>query len=223
VVAILLAAFGQAGAAPIVQTKPFSGTPDFTEDLTFDKFDDQGGTLTLLSIEVIHTLNVNGGQLILDNDGVDPAVGTFIFGAAGAISSLDVSLLDSLLQPVTGQLSATHSGPFNLAGNVGDGAADYDPSPPDGMQYNGGVKTDSDSGFISSTVFAQYTGAGTYDIKAGVNQGAAFGGLSGIEWAVTPVTSSGEVTVIYNYVPEPATLSLLGISGLAMIRRRRRA
>ena len=45
---------------------------------------------------------------------------------------------------------------------------------------------------------------------------------SGIEYAVTPLSAAGDVTVIYNYIPEPATMSLLGIGALALIRRRRK-
>ena len=76
-------------------------------------------------------------------------------------------------------------------------------------------------GIIASTLFSQYIGPGTYDIMVDVLQWSDFGGVSGIEWAVTPVTCDGEVTVVYNYIPEPATLSLLGFGSLALVRRRR--
>ncbi len=210
-----------ASAAPIVQTLPFGGTPNFTETLTFNQFDDLGGTLTLQSIEVIFSLDVQGGSLTLDNDGVNGASGNFEFGAKGDLSSGDVSLLDGAFQPVTAELDSIHQGPFNLAGNVGDGAGDYDPAGPDGMLYNGGLENDSDSGFINSTLFAPYIGVSTYDIDVNVDQWSDYGGVSGVEYAVTPVSASGEVTVIYNFVPEPATLAMLAVGGLFVVRRRR--
>ena len=219
--AAVLALCLPASASPIVQTLPFSGTPNFTDTLTFDKFDDMGGTLTLTSIQVLVELNVDGGSLILDNDGVDAASGQFEFGATGDISSLDVALVNASFQPVTAVLDAYYNSAFNLAGNVGDVANDFDPSGPDGMQYFGAPETDSASGFINSTVFAQYIGLDTFDIDVEVIQWTDFGGVSGIEWAVTPVSADGEVTVIYNYVPEPATLSLLALGGLIAARRRR--
>ena len=219
-VAVALAA-GPAIGATITQVETFSGTPDLTRTLTFDEFDDLGGTLTLTSIQVSVSLSAIGGQLILDNDGESSASGSFDFGAKGDISSTDVSLLDAGLLPVTSEVQAGHNQAFSLDPNTGDGPSDFDPTAPDGLQYNGGTETDSDSGLISGTVFNQYIGTGTYDIDVDVTQWQDFGGVSGIEWAVTPVSASGEVTVIYNYIPEPATLGLLSLGALALLRRRR--
>jgi len=220
--AIVLALGSVASAAAITQTQNFNGTPNFNSVLTFQEFDDQSGSLTLQSIEVIFSVTVTGGQLVLDNDGDDPASGTFEFGAKGSISSTDVSLVDGSSQPVTDELESIHSQAFSLDGNVGDGSGDYDPSSPDGMSYDGGTENDSDSGFVGSHVFGQYTGTSTYDITASLSQWQDFGGISGIEWAVSPVSASGSVRVIYNYIPEPASLGLLCLGGLALIRRRRR-
>jgi len=211
---------GSVGASTnIVQSKDFSGIPNLTETLNFKQFDDLGGTLTLQSIQVLLELEVSGGSMILDNDGVDPAAGTFEFGAKGSISSSDVSLLDIALDPVTGVVEAMHIGTFNLAGNQGDGQTDFDPTNPDGMQYYGSIEFDSDSGFITPIVFSDYIGTGTFDIEFGVTQWQDFGGISGIEWAIAPVSAVGKVEVIYNYVPEPATMAFLSI-GLLFCRRR---
>jgi hypothetical protein len=211
-----------ASAGTITQTETYSGTPNFTQTLTFDEFDDLGGTLTLTSIQVLVDLDVLGGVLVLDNDGVDPASGTYEFGGKADISSTDVSLLDAAFQPVTAEVEALTSGAFNLTGNVGDGANDFDPSAPDGVQVNGTTQSDSDSGFIAAALFSQYIGTSTFDVDLDATQWSDFGGVSGIEWAVTPVTADGEVTVIYNYVPEPATMGLLSLSGMALLRRRRK-
>lgn len=209
-------------AATIPQTKSFGpNTPNMIKTLTFNQFDDNGGAYTLNSIQILFSLTSSGGQLILDNDSTEPASGTFAFGAKGNISSADVGLLKTgLIVPVVAQLDATHSSAFSLSGDPSPVPNDYNPAPTDGMLYTGGTESDSDSGFIASLLFPGYTGTGTYDIDVTVLQWSDFGSIGGIEYAVTPVTASGEVTVIYNYVPEPATISLLTVGALAFIKRK---
>ena len=168
-------------ATTITQTQNFGGTPNLLQLLTFNQFDDQGGSLILQSIEVTFSLDITGGSLTLDNDGQLPANGTFEFGADGDISSTDVSLLNTSFQPITAGLEATHIGAFALTANAGDGSGDFDPTPTDGMQYIGTNENDSDSGFITPAVFVGYIGTGTYDIVVDAIQWSSFGGVSGIE------------------------------------------
>jgi len=212
---IVLTAAAQ--AATITQTANFGGTPNLSQTLTFEQFDDLGGARTLLSIGVISALNIDNGLAILDNDGEEPAQDSFEFGAKGDISSTDVSLLDILALPVTGELEVIHSETFNLAPNVDDGPGILDPSLPDGMKYFGSHKGDSDSGFIGRALFGEYTGTGTYDIVVDVSQWQDFGGTSGVQWALSPVTASGNVSVVYEYIPEPSVLALLGGCGVAWL------
>ena len=161
------------------QAVPFSGTPNFTQLLNFNQFDTLGGTRTLLSLEVVLNLNVDGGQLVLDNDGVDPASGSFEFGGKGTtVNTTDVWIL-----PAIGEASAVHSGAFALAGNVGDGPNDYDPTPPDGMLYVGGPVSDSKSGFINPTFWGLGTkgflGTSTYNIQVDASQWIDYGSGGG--------------------------------------------
>lgn len=198
------------------QVKGFNGIPNITGALNFNKFNNHGGTWILQSIQVTLTLNTNNGEYTLDNDATGPASGTFQFGAKGNISSTDVVLLNSSFANVTGEVSASHSGSFSLAANVGDTIGNIDSTGPDGMKYVGGPENDSKTGLINSMFVVGFIGSGTYNINYDVTQWSSYGSVSGIEAGISPVTSSGSVQVdyIYNVVPEPATMILLAIGSL---------
>jgi hypothetical protein len=222
--AALFAIAGLASAAPppITQTKTFSGIPSMSGPFTFNQFNTGLGTLT--SIQVQLNLQTSGGELKLDNDSHQSASGTFEFGAQGTINSTDVSLLNSSFLSIPGTANAYHSGSFSLDPNVGDGPGDYSPLAPDGMLYTGTTENDNKSGYVGSAVWAAgikgFLGTGTYNINYSITQWLDYGGIGGIEYAVTPVSASGDVTVVYNYIPEPATIALLTIGALALLKRK---
>jgi len=223
--AIIVVTAIPAFADTISQTQSFTGLPNINGSLSFNQFDNNSGNWTLQSIQVSFTLQSIGGYARLDNDSALPASGTLEFGNKGNISSADVLLLDSSLQPVINQIKACHQESFSLAPDNGDGPYNYDWASPDGLLYSGGIETNTGSGFIDSTFWADYTGTGSYNINYSVAQWLNYGGFGGIEYAVTPTGASGEVTVIYTYsilpVPEPATIATLAFGLLWMGRSRR--
>jgi len=212
-------------AATIVQTQNFSGIPNIGGSLTFNQFNNSGGTLQ--SINVLLYLESSNGQLILDNDGLTTASGTFEFGAAGDLAdTTDVVLFSSSFSPIPGQVSAYHTGTFNLAANVGDGPLDFSPAGPDGMLYTGDLEGGVATGFVGSAFWSAgtkgFTGTGTFNIKYSIEQWINYGSIGGIEYAVNPVNTTGHVTIAYNYIPEPATIVLLTIGAFASIKRKNR-
>lgn len=210
-------------ATQVSQVKAFSGTPDFPTTWAFNQINLGAGTLNW--IKVIMTLNVDGGQFVVDNDAASPASGSFNFGGQSAITSSTVTMLDAGFNPVVGSAQAGHNGTFDLDANVGDGPGDYSPLGPDGMVYAGGPQADAKNGFIDSTFFSEYIGTGTYNVTVTATQWYGASGGSGIETASSPVTANGTLEIIYDYtpVPEPTSiLSLLGGIGMLGLFRRRK-
>ena len=220
-VAALTLGVANVASADLIQTREFGpNVPNFTETLTFDQHEcPQGYTLTGIKVEMY--LEISGGYLVVDNDGAEEATVVVQLGATGNLSSTDVTLLDDAFQPVVSDVEVFTSDMFVLGPDDGDGPGDVDPNPPDGATHLGGAGSDSDFGFINSAFWSGFQGTGTYDIDAEVDQILDFGGVGGVEGSYGPVTASGWVTVSMYCVPEPGTLSLLGLGGLLLIRRRR--
>lgn len=217
------AASGALGAT-ITQNLPYAGTPDYSQPLTFNQFDDLGGTLTLQSIWVSVSLDAEGGALRCDNDAETPASGAIEFGAQALVSA-SVPLVDAGLNPIfqPGDVKATGGTTLNLSGDDLDGevggtlnfsyvGSDYD-------FYLGGQASDSDDGYVSPSAFAAYIGTGTFTITLDASQVANYGSLGGVQAQIDPLTAGGEVTVVYTYTPEPAALGLLAMGGLLARRR----
>jgi hypothetical protein len=215
--AVLTATARGAMADSKVQKREFNGVSSFFAPLAFDRFNING---TLTSVEITLNLQIAGGTFILDNDSNDSVSGISKFGSYGSVTSTDLNLPNPFL---TNQVFCSQ--PFSLGSNVGDGIGDYDPSEPDGGQYNGGNEKGTISDSVNSMFWNDYIGTGTYNITASIASLLDYGGFDGLECSISsPVSTSGyvEVTYEYNVIPEPATIATLSFGLLWMGRRRRK-
>lgn len=213
-----------AGAANAQQTQTamqsYMGNPDFDQALSFDLFDTQGGLRILESVCITLDLEASGGQLIVDNDGVDPASVDVELATMASISSLDVFIN----QAIEADVSFMDS--FVLAGDDGDanpgGVEDVNPNGPDAAVLAGGNGMDSAMVELTGAAAASFVGMGTFDLVVSASQLLDFGGNGAVSGGFTPTTASGVVTLQYKFrvIPAPASAAILGLGGLVAIRRR---
>ena len=206
---------GVCSAATVIQTQTaaFSGTPTYSGFKTFNQFDSSLGTLTAITI----TTGVTsvGGRYSIDNDSPTPGAGTVTLGANVTISSNDVRQAG-----VSSEASTTVS--LSVAEDDGD-TTTYSTVGLDSANYDGGTVSNSANRSVTSGVFSDYTGLGTFTIDFTSNQINTSESFSGIQTQIDPVASNGFITIEYTYeaVPEPTSALLGGIGCLALLRRRR--
>lgn len=206
------------------QTLSFSGTPDFTKTLTFDKFDGSLGSLVGVKIDV--SLSIDGGKVQADNDGEQGGSVNMEIGATGLINT---GLTEVDIFPAVAGVDPKTQAQLNVGADEGGDGPDFQwDGGADNVELLGAGQTDIASSNLAPFLFGQYTGAGeTFDIVFDVSTAFSVSGVSGVAGGFTPVTSSGFVSVQYEYqepseVPAPAALWLLGsgLLGLAGFRKK---
>lgn len=216
--AIAAMALAPSAAADVIQqTQSFGpSTPNFTTQLSFDRFDDMGGTRILTAVTWNLSVEVIGGEFNVDNDGADPATVNARLGATFSIGSDDV-LLAGLAA------TATNSGEFNLAGNDGDSTTAYDFGGADHATLTGVGTSAAETVMILDALFFQYLGTSPLIVSLDAVQIADVGSVGGISFAGSPVLASGSVSLDYDFItiPAPAGLAAIGL-GLGGLARRRR-
>jgi len=220
VAAAIAATIGLANAQTITQTLNFSGVPDFSQPLLFNKFN--GPASSLINVNVSYSLNIQGGRFVMDNDANSPANVTANFGATLDATSSDVRLRDNTFNLIIDDASALNTGTYNLAPNQGDGLGDYDPTGPDGAVLIGTAQTKAGNGNVAAMFLNDFVGTGTFTVSAIAKQVASLTSNSGVETATTPVSANGTITITYT-IPEPSSALLIALGGFAFALRRRRA
>ncbi len=208
-IAALLLSAGSLRAATITQTNTFGGTPNYSNALTFAKFDTHDGSWTLTGIDVsIFLLTEAQGGVGVDNDGATAASGTVTMGTklTLAMRTGGPRLLNEDAEgfPI---LYATTSKSMSLTGDDGDtttfstNGTDYDV-----MNI---VETQRSSSLvIGDSYWSRYVGTGTYSFDALVDQSTDFSSFGGSQTLINPMAAQGYVVVTYNFIPEPASASL---------------
>ena len=183
------------------------GSP--TTTLYLSQFDPALGTLNSVTLTLDAT--ASAGSIAWDNEADQPSTVTLGIGAeVTAIAPDALALVAVPLQTDSGSVDADNDGDADFIGT-------------DAFSVTGGTGNDSDSAALPPGDLTPYIGTGDIAVSVvGLAETylSTSGGFGPID--PTPGDFSGTVTVEYNYIPEPATLSILTLAGLALIRRRRK-
>lgn len=175
------------------------------------------------------------GSQLVNVSQFNPALGTLnsvtvqLDAAIGAnvTGENDSAIPGNVTLNLSGNASATAPNAFVIvllnaaAGPVGLAATDAVPgSGPDYHDF--GVVGQNGSNSNLASPMAPYIGVGTVGVTVNASGGFSLSGVSDSSLQISGFAANGLVKVIYDYtpVPEPTALMLLGIGGLALLRRR---
>ncbi len=200
---VAVLAFSGVAAADTVTyatTTPIGSTlTDWVDTLAFQKFNPSLGTLNSVKLDLSGSLST---VLTITNSSPSGSNGT-------AQTEVQMTVQDAggnLIAPQIDLISPIYV--YNL------GAGQFMTS---GTIIKSGNSSDT---YTSSAVRSAFTGTGNIVLDASTFTQTLLANTGGNTAAdqVTSAQLTGSVT--YNYVPEPATISLLVLGGLAVIRRR---
>ena len=216
-------------SATIIDHGPGNAGSPWTTNLVFDTFDTQNGFRTLTAVRVSFTVRSWDGYVAADNDsGVSTASGDSSKGSLASLKSSDVILWNSSNESAWEDVVANTSVTFNLGLTTGDpidefnatGLGDYD-------RLDGPTEVNADSTTVDQYINDSWISmwdSPTPDTLAinfeSVQQTEVFTG-GDVYGAFGPSDANGEITITYEFVPEPSlALAFVGLVGLAARIRR---
>ncbi len=195
---------------------PIPTTPtDFNSIIPIAKFDPALGQLLMVTVRLNATLDAS---LIAENRSNSPAMIT------GSVNN-SITLTPPLGANLGGSATTTPVGAQLVGPYDGTPFTNELPNGPFGADtfrwtiVNGNV--DQSNNYVLPADLAFFTGVGTLNYNVAGDSTFSLSSNTGNLAALASATAGGSITVTYEYVPEPATLGLLGMGALVLIRRRR--
>ena len=215
VAGLAVAATAQAGVpwdATETHMASFGGPMSpYDDTATLPQFDEMGGQRELVGVCMTYDLSISA-QVTAENDSVLPAP-DFAVNLSG-FATISFGGLSDTVGISTG--ASFGVGPTDNGGMANGMGPDF---------HDFGLLSDTANGGDDVFFFplAQYIGNGTIDATIHAEAGFSVSGTTDSTIQTTMFGASGTVTIEYKYtiIPTPGTAAILGLAGIAGIRRRR--
>jgi hypothetical protein len=210
--ALLLAAGTLAQAATMNTATESTGWQGlgFSDSLYLPQFDTSLGTLTGVTL---HITDTEESGITIENGAASSA--SITISLAGSVEVTDNDTIDSVA------LLNKNFGPYSLAANEGPTIPTYNQSGPDFLDL--GTISATANKTTSSSDLSLYEGPGTVEIDVTGAGGWSASGSTAYSLNINEFVGEASVFATYTYtaVPEPSSVLLLGLGGLALACSRR--
>ncbi len=203
---LLTLAFALATILPLCaemssQTNDYSGVPDFSGSLVFDKLNAAAAGWTVTQVVVTSHMEIDGFSLMVTNTSSSSStLKSYAFGAENEVTVVPLASVTTLV--------ATNAAKPNTV------IAPYSSVTVTGTPHQASYTwTITDSSQVS-----QFLGTGTFNVTYTASQSKTISTTGGTQDTLNPSTSWGSVIVNFFYaIPEPSTWAMIGGAALMLL------